>query len=40
VGGDITQAELNVHGGIKYLRQLLDRHITGDGIDEQNRAER
>jgi membrane-bound lytic murein transglycosylase MltF len=36
--GDITQAEPNVHGGIKYLRQLLDRHITGDGIDEQNRT--
>ena len=36
--GDITQAEPNVHGGIKYLRQLLDRHITGDGVDEQNRT--
>ena len=36
--GDITQAEPNVHGAIKYLRQLLDRHITGDGIDEQNRT--
>jgi membrane-bound lytic murein transglycosylase MltF len=35
--GDVTQAEANVHGGIKYLRQLIDRHISGEGVDEQNR---
>lgn len=35
--GDVTQAEANVHGGIKYLRQLIDRHIIGESVDEQNR---
>ena len=35
--GDVTQADANVHGGIKYLRQLIDRHIDGEGVDEQNR---
>jgi membrane-bound lytic murein transglycosylase MltF len=36
--GDITQAEPNVHAGIKYLRQLHDRYITGDNLDDQNRT--
>ena len=36
--GDITQAEANVHGGIKYLRRLIDRHVAGEGLDEQNRV--
>jgi membrane-bound lytic murein transglycosylase MltF len=36
--GDITQAEANVHAGIKYLRQLHDRYITGDNLDDQNRT--
>ena len=36
--GDITQAEANVHAGIKYLRQLHDRYLTGDNLDEQNRT--
>ena len=30
--------EPNVHGGVKYLRQLHDRYITGEGLDEQNRT--
>jgi membrane-bound lytic murein transglycosylase MltF len=34
--GDVTQAEPNVHAGIKYLRRLIDRHV-GEGPDEQNR---
>jgi len=36
--GDITQAEPNVHGGFKYLRQIYDRHLDTDGLDEQNRT--
>ena len=36
--GDITGAEANVHGGIKYLRQLIDRYVGGEDIDEQNRT--
>jgi membrane-bound lytic murein transglycosylase MltF len=36
--GDITQAEPNVHGGFKYLRQIYDRHLDAGGLDEQNRT--
>ena len=36
--GDITQAEPNVHAGIKYLRQLHDRYIAGENLDDQNRT--
>jgi membrane-bound lytic murein transglycosylase MltF len=35
--GDVTQLEPNIHGGIKYLRQLHDRHVSGQP-DEQNRT--
>jgi membrane-bound lytic murein transglycosylase MltF len=34
--GDITELEPNVHGGIKYLRVLRDRAISGGSPDEQN----
>jgi membrane-bound lytic murein transglycosylase MltF len=34
--GDITELEPNVHGGIKYLRILRDRAISGGSPDEQN----
>ena len=34
--GDITQLEPNIHGGIKYLRLLRDRAISGGSPDEQN----
>ncbi len=36
--GDITKAEPNVHGGFKYLRQIYDRHLDTEGLDEQNRT--
>ena len=36
--GDIAELEPNVHGGIKYLRRLIDRHIGSEGPDEQNRV--
>jgi len=36
--GDITKTEPNVHGGFKYLRQLHDRHLDPEGLDEQNRT--
>jgi membrane-bound lytic murein transglycosylase MltF len=36
--GDITKAEPNVHGGFKYLRQIYDRHLDSEGLDEQNRT--
>jgi len=34
--GDITQLEPNIHGGIKYLRLLRDRAISGGSPNEQN----
>lgn len=34
--GDITELEANVHGGIKYLRILRDRAVSGGSPDEQN----
>jgi membrane-bound lytic murein transglycosylase MltF len=36
--GDITKLEPNVHGGFKYLRQIYDRHLDTEGLDEQNRT--
>ena len=36
--GDITQAEPNVHAGVKYMRWLYDRHFDDEGMDEQNRT--
>jgi membrane-bound lytic murein transglycosylase MltF len=35
--GDVTLVEPNVHGGIKYLRQLIDRFYSDPGIDRVNR---
>ena len=36
--GDITKVEPNVHGGFKYLRQIYDKHLDTEGLDEQNRT--
>ena len=36
--GDITLLEPNVHGGIKYLRILRERAVTGGSPDEQNQT--
>lgn len=30
--GDITQLEPNVHGGVKYMRWIMDHHFTDPGI--------
>jgi membrane-bound lytic murein transglycosylase MltF len=35
--GDITQEEPNIHGGIKYMRQI-QRSMKSDTADEQNRT--
>jgi membrane-bound lytic murein transglycosylase MltF len=34
--GDVHEMERNVHGGIKYLRILRERAISGGSPDEQN----
>lgn len=36
--GDIQQAEANVHGGIKYMRQLIDHYFPDADFDETNRT--
>jgi len=36
--GDIHKLEPNIHAGVKYLRQLVDRHFDLPGIDTFNRT--
>ena len=36
--GDIHQAEANVHGGIKYMRKLIDTYFADADFDETNRT--
>jgi membrane-bound lytic murein transglycosylase MltF len=36
--GDIQQAEANVHGGIKYMRKLIDTYFSDADFDETNRT--
>jgi membrane-bound lytic murein transglycosylase MltF len=36
--GDIRQAEPNIHGGIKYMDQLMTRYFKDAQFDAQNRA--
>jgi membrane-bound lytic murein transglycosylase MltF len=35
--GDVTQTEPNVHGGIKYMRQIVDENFMDPAIDPVNR---
>jgi membrane-bound lytic murein transglycosylase MltF len=35
--GDISMADPNVHGGAKYMAQLMDSHFANVPFDEQNR---
>lgn len=35
--GDIHQLEANIHAGIKYMNQLLERYFNGAHFDAQNR---
>jgi membrane-bound lytic murein transglycosylase MltF len=36
--GDIRQVEPNIHGGAKYLGQLMDKYIDDASLDEMNRT--
>jgi membrane-bound lytic murein transglycosylase MltF len=36
--GDVTQTEPNIHGGVKYLREIYDKHLDTTGVDELNRT--
>jgi membrane-bound lytic murein transglycosylase MltF len=35
--GDITQLEPNIHGGIKYMRHLIDEYYAGEPMDDTNK---
>lgn len=36
--GDVHQLEPNIHAGVKYVRQLMDQHFSGDSLDAFNRT--
>jgi membrane-bound lytic murein transglycosylase MltF len=36
--GDITQIEPNIHGGVKYMRQLIDREFKNEPMDPLNKG--
>ena len=36
--GDIHEMEPNINGGVKYMRQLIDREFKNDDIDPLNRG--
>ena len=36
--GDITKMEPNIHAGVKYMRQLIDREFKDETIDPVNRG--
>jgi membrane-bound lytic murein transglycosylase MltF len=36
--GDITKTEANIHGGIKYIRFMIDRYYEDEPIDDLNKV--
>jgi membrane-bound lytic murein transglycosylase MltF len=36
--GDITQVEPNVHAGVKYIRNVIDRNFAKEPMDDVNKA--
>jgi membrane-bound lytic murein transglycosylase MltF len=36
--GDITQLESNIHGGVKYLRFLMDQYFAAEPMDRLNKG--
>ena len=36
--GDISQTEPNIHGGVKYMRQLIDREFKNDPMTPLNKG--
>ena len=35
--GDITLVEPNIHAGVKYIRQMVDRHFANEPMDDVNK---
>ena len=36
--GDISTIEPNIHGGVKYIRTLIDRHYANEPMDDLNKV--
>jgi membrane-bound lytic murein transglycosylase MltF len=36
--GDITQLDPNIHGGVKYVRKIVDDYFADPAIDRENKA--
>jgi membrane-bound lytic murein transglycosylase MltF len=36
--GDIKQLEPNIHGGVKYMRTLIDTHFKNEPMDRLNKG--
>ena len=36
--GDITELEPNIHGGVKYMRQMMDTYFGGEPMDALNKG--
>jgi membrane-bound lytic murein transglycosylase MltF len=36
--GDITQLEPNIHGGVKYIRFMMDQYFKDEPMDDLNKA--
>jgi membrane-bound lytic murein transglycosylase MltF len=36
--GDITQLEPNIHGGVKYMRFMMDQYFKDEPMDDLNKA--
>jgi membrane-bound lytic murein transglycosylase MltF len=36
--GDITKIEPNIHGGVKYIRFMIDRYYAGEPMDDLNKV--
>ena len=36
--GDINQLEPNIHGGVKFIRSMIDQHFASDSVTTLNQA--
>jgi membrane-bound lytic murein transglycosylase MltF len=36
--GDITQTEANIHGGVKYMRFMIDQYFKDEPMDQLNKG--
>jgi membrane-bound lytic murein transglycosylase MltF len=36
--GDITQTEVNIHAGVKFIRTMIDRYFANEPMDDLNKV--